>query len=77
MQNQFSAEFGHSSGGQFNTSIKSGTNLLHGAIYYMSNRKCKTLSLYLCDQLPDQVVQRSLGNPVCSPSTPPATEGIF
>ncbi len=26
LQNQFSAEFGHSSGGQFNTSIKSGTN---------------------------------------------------
>ena len=25
MQNQFSAEFGHSSGGQFNTNIKSGT----------------------------------------------------
>ena len=26
LQNQFSAEFGHSSGGQFNTIIKSGTN---------------------------------------------------
>ncbi|MFL6351599.1 MAG: TonB-dependent receptor domain-containing protein [Bryobacteraceae bacterium] len=39
MQNQFSAEFGHSSGGQFNTNIKSGTNQIHGAIYdYISNR---------------------------------------
>src|SRR5215469_17768225 len=26
LQNQFSAEFGHSTGGQFNTSIVSGTN---------------------------------------------------
>ena len=30
LQNQFSAEFGHSSGGQFNTVIKSGTNSFHG-----------------------------------------------
>ena len=39
LQNQYSAEFGHSSGGQFNTSIKSGTNQIHGSIYeYMGNR---------------------------------------
>ncbi len=39
LQNQFSAEFGHSSGGQFNTTIKSGTNSLHGSIYdYLQNR---------------------------------------
>jgi hypothetical protein len=39
MQNQFSAEFGHSSGGQFNTSVKSGTNQLHFTLYeYFSNR---------------------------------------
>lgn len=39
MQNQYSAEFGHSSGGQFNTNIKSGTNSLHGSIYdYLQNR---------------------------------------
>ena len=39
LQNQFSAEFGHSSGGQFNTSIKSGTNQMHGMLYeYYSNR---------------------------------------
>jgi Carboxypeptidase regulatory-like domain len=39
LQNQFSAEFGHSSGGQFNTSIKSGTNQIHGTLYdYESNR---------------------------------------
>ena len=30
LQNQFSAEFGHSSGGQFNQTIKSGTNPFHG-----------------------------------------------
>ena len=39
LQNQFSAEFGHSSGGQFNTVVKNGTNELHGSIYeYLENR---------------------------------------
>jgi len=39
LQNQFSAEFGHSTGGQFNTSVISGTNSYHGAAYeYFQNR---------------------------------------
>ncbi len=39
LQNQFSAEFGHSGGGQFNTLIKSGGNEIHGSIYeYLQNR---------------------------------------
>ena len=39
LQNQFSAEFGHSSGGQFNVITRSGTNELHGSIYdYLQNR---------------------------------------
>jgi hypothetical protein len=37
--NQFSPEFGHSSGGQFNTTVVSGTNKFHGAAYeYFQNR---------------------------------------
>jgi hypothetical protein len=37
--NQFSPEFGHSSGGQFNTNVISGTNKFHGVVYeYMQNR---------------------------------------
>ena len=33
------SEFGHSSGGQFNTTIKSGTNGFHGSLYeYFRNR---------------------------------------
>jgi hypothetical protein len=37
--NQFSPEFGHSAGGQFNSVIKSGTNKLHGTAYeYFQNR---------------------------------------
>jgi hypothetical protein len=37
--NQFSPEFGHSSGGQFSTSVVSGTNKFHGAAYeYFQNR---------------------------------------
>jgi hypothetical protein len=39
LQNQFSAEFGHSSGGQFNVIVRSGTNELHGSMYdYLQNR---------------------------------------
>jgi len=39
LQNQFSPEFGHSSGGQFNQVVKSGTNQFHGTIYeYFRNR---------------------------------------
>ncbi len=36
---QFSPEFGHSSGGQFNTNVISGSNKLHGRVYeYFQNR---------------------------------------
>jgi carboxypeptidase family protein len=39
LQNQFSPDFGHSSGGQFNTIVKSGTNSYHGETYlYSQNR---------------------------------------
>ncbi len=39
LQNQFGAEFGRSSGGQFNVIVKSGTDQLHGLIYdYLQNR---------------------------------------
>lgn len=39
LQNQVGAEFGHSSGGQFNTIIRSGGNQVHGSAYeYFQNR---------------------------------------
>ncbi len=39
LQNQFAPEYGHSSGGQFNTIVRSGTNEFHGALYeYLRNR---------------------------------------
>ncbi len=39
LANQFSPEFGHSSGGQFNQVVKGGTNEFHGALYeYLENR---------------------------------------
>ena len=39
LQNQFSPDFGHSSGGQFNQVVKSGTNQFHGMAYeYFENR---------------------------------------
>jgi hypothetical protein len=43
--NQFSPEFGHSSGGQFNTDVVSGTNHLHGSLYeYFQNRNLNAAS---------------------------------
>ncbi len=52
LQNQFSAEFGHSSGGQFNQTIKSGTNTFHGRAYeYFQNRNLNAVdSLYAQSQ---------------------------
>lgn len=39
LANQFRAEYGHSSGGQFNTIVKSGSNTLHFTVYdYLRNR---------------------------------------
>jgi hypothetical protein len=44
LQNQFSAEFGHSSGGQFNTVVQSGTNNFHGKVYeYFQNRNLNAI----------------------------------
>ena len=39
LQNQFSPEFGHSTGGQFNTNIMSGTNSFHGTAYEFFQNK--------------------------------------
>ncbi|HJZ97672.1 MAG TPA: hypothetical protein VKE70_14280, partial [Candidatus Solibacter sp.] len=44
LQNQFSAEFGHSSGGQFNTVLRSGSNEMHGGVWeYLQNRDLDAL----------------------------------
>lgn len=48
LQNQFSPEFGHSSGGQFNQTIKSGTNVFHGRLYeYFQNRNLNAIDSQL------------------------------
>src|SRR6185437_9266851 len=42
LQNQFSPEYGHSTGGQFNQVVRSGTNEFHGRLYeYLQNRNLK------------------------------------
>ena len=42
--NQFSPEFGHSAGGQFNTVVTSGTNTFHGRAYeYFENRNLNAI----------------------------------
>ncbi|MBV9081982.1 MAG: carboxypeptidase regulatory-like domain-containing protein [Acidobacteriaceae bacterium] len=44
LQNQYQAEYGHSSGGQFNTIVKSGSNNFHGTLYdYLRNRNLNAL----------------------------------
>jgi hypothetical protein len=51
LQNQFSPEYGHSSGGQFNTVVKSGTNQFHGSIYdYLQNRNLDAIDQSLQNQ---------------------------
>ncbi len=47
-QNQVGAEFGHSSGGQFNVMVKSGTNAIHGTVYeYFQNRNLNAVDVAL------------------------------
>jgi hypothetical protein len=56
IQNQFSAEYGHSSGGQFNIVIKNGTNDLHGGLWeYLENKKLNAV---------DQAYARQYTNPI-------------
>jgi hypothetical protein len=43
--NQFSPEFGHSAGGQFNTTVRGGTNQIHGIAYeYFQNRNLNAIN---------------------------------
>lgn len=52
--NQFSPEFGHSSGGQFNTTIVSGTNTFHGRVYeYFQNRNLKAATVVNGSKIPN------------------------
>jgi Carboxypeptidase regulatory-like domain len=51
LQNFFAPEYGHSSGGQFNLIIKSGTNDYHGQIYeYFQNRNLNAVDQLLANQ---------------------------
>ncbi|HEY2545189.1 MAG TPA: carboxypeptidase regulatory-like domain-containing protein [Candidatus Acidoferrum sp.] len=63
LQNQFSSEFGHSSGGQFNTVVKSGTNSYHGLAYiYNQNRHYDALDT-------QQAIQGLGSGPLCGSAT--------
>ncbi len=55
LQNQFSPEFGHSNGGQFNTVVQSGTNSFHGVAYeYFQNRNLDAIDQGVVNQNPGQ-----------------------
>jgi hypothetical protein len=60
--NQFSPEFGHSTGGQFNTTVLSGTNKFHGRAYeYFQNRNLNAI---------DTVTKRSFLGTGLKPKNP-------
>jgi hypothetical protein len=43
-QNQFPPEYGHAAGGQFNSTVRTGTNQAHGSLYwYLQNRNLNAL----------------------------------
>ncbi len=51
LQNQYSPEFGHSSGGQFNIVVKGGSNAFHGLAYiYSQNRNFNALDQIIANQ---------------------------
>jgi hypothetical protein len=53
IENQFSPEFGHSAGGQFNQVIVSGTNTIHGKAYeYFKNRNLNAIDQTIANQTP-------------------------
>ncbi|MGH9512161.1 MAG: carboxypeptidase regulatory-like domain-containing protein [Terriglobales bacterium] len=61
LQNQFSPEFGHSSGGQFNTVVVGGTNSFHGRVYeYFQNRNLNAIDFAIARGV-------SPGQPVVNP----------
>jgi hypothetical protein len=68
--NQFSAEFGHSSGGQFNTNVLSGTNTFHGRAYeYFQNRNLNAASGIQGGKIPnprfdDNIYGGQVGGPI-------------
>ncbi|MEP6717257.1 MAG: carboxypeptidase regulatory-like domain-containing protein, partial [Terriglobia bacterium] len=69
LQNQQGAQYGHSSGGQFNTILKSGTNAFHGTAYeYMQNRNLNAI---------DQVVQNQAISAGVTPSNPRSDNNRF
>jgi hypothetical protein len=72
LQNQYSPEFGHSSGGQFNTVVKSGTNSFHGLAYiYNQNRDYDALdTLNALQGLGSGPNCLSLGGSACSAPGP-------
>jgi len=58
IENQFSPEFGHSAGGQFNQVIASGTNTIHGKVYeYFRNRNLNAIDQTIANQAQAQGIK--------------------
>lgn len=70
LQNQYSAEYGHSNGGQFNQVIKSGTNHFHGIVYeYSQNRNYNAIDA--------GTARAEYGSGVITPSNPRYDDNRF
>jgi hypothetical protein len=73
LQNQFSAEFGDSPGGQFNTVVKSGTNTTHGSAFeYFQSRNlnangqvCPSVAVKLSEKCVSQPLSATTPKPIC------------
>ena len=62
LQNQYNAEFGHSTGGQFNTNVRSGTNEIHGSVYeYLQNDKLNARAFFDRTGKPSLIRQNTWG----------------
>ena len=72
LQNQYGAEFGRSTGGQFNTIVKGGTNELHGSLFeYFSHRGLNALDqsnkrrgIFAKPRLDDNRLGATVGGPI-------------
>ncbi len=64
LENIYSAQYGHSTGGQFNTILKTGTNSVHGGVYeYFQNRNLDAVTS-------TQHIANVAGNTAANPIAP-------
>ena len=66
-QNSVDAEYGHSAGGVLNVSMKSGTNDIHGDLYYFGRNPALNAASNAITHAPNQVKNHIYGATVGHP----------